>query len=99
MNSNSVRGISPAESLGVYAIYDSLVGRYSSLTTDESDDVAIRNFVHAVKSTPNSLLSTHPEHFSLCRVGTFRMKTGVLVDGDAVIKLLSAADVLSGGSV
>lgn len=54
---------------GVYAIRDALTG-YLSPTCDDTDQVAVRNFEHAVLNS-GSLLLSHPQHYTLYRIAWF----------------------------
>lgn len=62
--------------MGVYAMRDNLSG-FMAPTVEVNDAVAMRNFEHAVLSG-DSLLSSHPEDYSLCCIGTYDTETGYL---------------------
>lgn len=59
---------------GMYAIKDAK-STYMAPTADLNDACAIRNFEHAVRQ-PNSLLASHPNDYSLFKVGTFDNVSG-----------------------
>lgn len=79
------------------AVAESIVGPLMVLP---SDAVARRTFQDAVTSERSSL-SQHPQDFSLHRIGSFDLKTGViesvpvssstvLISGDMIVDILSA---------
>lgn len=61
----------------VYAIRDIHTG-FMTPTVDQNDQSAIRNFRHGVMQSA-SLMNSHPEHFSLCRIGEYDTETAELV--------------------
>lgn len=61
---------------GIYVIRDVHTGFFSP-TADVNDQTAIRNFEHAV-SQGQSLMFTHPEDYSLYKIGEFDSDTGEL---------------------
>lgn len=61
---------------GIYAIRDVHTG-FLSPAADLNDQTAIRNFEHAV-SQSQSLMFSHPEHYSLYKIGEFDSDTGEL---------------------
>lgn len=61
----------------VYAIRDVHTG-FMSPTVDQNDATATRNFRHACLDS-SSLFKSHPEHFSLYRIGEFDTETGSIV--------------------
>lgn len=67
----------------VYSIRDSLTG-FLSITLDQNDASAMRNFRHAMTNT-SSLMHTHPKDYDLYRLGTFDTETGVISDIDKVM--------------
>lgn len=77
--------------LGIYSIKDALTG-YMNVTLEQNDASAIRNFEHAVTRV-DSLFFSHPEHYSLYRVGTFDTTHGIadIMDGAPIA---SASDIL-----
>lgn len=64
--------------LSVYAMRDALSG-FLTPTFEVNDQVAERNFVHAVTNAGlDSILSSHFDQFSLYRLGTFDSDSGAL---------------------
>lgn len=78
--------------LGVYSIRDSLTG-FMNVTLEQNDASAIRNFEHAVTRV-DSLFYSHPEHYSLFKIGEFDTQHGFIDGIDSVI-LCVASDILS----
>lgn len=62
--------------LGVYAIRDRYTG-FLQPTFEQNDQVALRNFEHAVLQG-GSLLSSHSQDYDLCKIGQFNSDTGFL---------------------
>ena len=62
---------------GVYAIYDSASGVFTSPTVDISDGSAVRNFQQAIANA-GSIMNFKPDDFSLYQIGTFDVETGSL---------------------
>lgn len=58
----------------VYAIRDVHTG-FLSPTVDQNDQSAIRNFAHAVMQS-QSLMNSHPEHYSLYCIGEYESDSG-----------------------
>lgn len=65
---------------------------YMPCTPDRNDACAVRNFEHAVRQ-PDSLLASHPNDYSLFRVGQFDDETGVVVP-EAPVLLCDASACL-----
>lgn len=63
--------------LPVYAIRD-VRSTFTGLTVDTNDATAARNFAHAVMQV-GSIMNSHPQDFSLYRLGEFDTDTGVLI--------------------
>lgn len=63
--------------LPVYAIRD-VRSTFTGLTVDTNDATAVRNFAHAVMQV-GSIMNSHPQDFSLYRLGEFDTDTGVLI--------------------
>lgn len=61
--------------LGMYAIKDAKTG-FMTPTVDANDASALRNFEHAVHQT-DSLLYSHPNDFTLCKLASFDTDAGV----------------------
>lgn len=60
---------------GMYAIKDAKTG-FMTPTVDANDATALRNFEHAVNQ-PDSLLNSHPNDFTLCKLASFDTDVGV----------------------
>lgn len=63
--------------LGVYSIRDAKVG-FLNPTFEISDDVAMRNFAHAVTHS-DSILKSSSKDFSLWKIGLFDSNSGELI--------------------
>lgn len=62
----------------IYAMRDALTG-FMTPVFEVNDQVAIRNFAVAVHSAgSNSALSTHMQHFSLYRIGSYDHASGAI---------------------
>lgn len=83
--------------LNVYSVRDALTG-YMSPTFEVSDPVAMRNFEYAVRNT-ESLLGSHPEHYSLFKIGTYDSDTGVLNSLNPQEFICDAMMALKGGEI
>lgn len=77
---------------GIYAIKDAK-SCFMPCTVDTNDATAIRNFEHAVRQ-PGSLLASHPNDFTLFRVGTYDDATGSVTASLAPEMLCDAAQCL-----
>lgn len=62
----------------VYSIYDRRAGQYLTPTFEQSDPVAVRNFVHAVM-TSGTILTSHRSDFDLFQIGSFDSDSGELL--------------------
>nr|DAU11981.1 MAG TPA: DNA binding protein [Microviridae sp.] len=60
---------------GLYSIKDAKTG-FMTPTVDQNDLSALRNFEHAVNRS-DSLLNSHPNDFTLCRLASFDTDSGV----------------------
>lgn len=60
---------------GMYSIKDAKTG-FMTPTVDANDASALRNFEHAVNQ-PDSLLNSHPNDFTLCKLASFDTDAGV----------------------
>lgn len=60
---------------GLYSIKDAKTG-FMTPTIDQNDLSALRNFEHAVNRS-DSLLNSHPNDFTLCRLASFDTDSGV----------------------
>lgn len=61
---------------GIYSIKDAK-SSFMPCTVDTNDATAIRNFENAVRQ-PGSLLASHPNDFSLFKLGTYDDTSGSL---------------------
>lgn len=61
----------------IYMVFDDKVKGFSMPFASASDAAAVRTFGDAVKQE-GSLLSRHPEDFSLCRICDFDDGTGLV---------------------
>lgn len=77
--------------LGVYTIKDKKVG-YLNPTFEQNDEVAARNFVHAVQ-TSGTILTSHREDFALYRLGMFDTQVGRFTLGDVPELVIDGGDV------
>lgn len=81
---------------GVYSMRDSKTG-FMSVTLDQNDDAAARNFSHAVL-TSDGILRTHAEDFSLYRLGSFDTDSGLLSPETVPVHVLSGTQALHSSS-
>uniref|UniRef100_A0AAU8B154 Nonstructural protein n=1 Tax=Dulem virus 119 TaxID=3145596 RepID=A0AAU8B154_9VIRU len=79
---------------GIYSIRDVCSG-YLPITLDISDAVAERNFEHACVSTKDSLFFTHPDDYSLMKLGTFDSEHGTFDLLPHPKRLLCASDCIA----
>ena len=77
---------------GLYAIKDAK-STYMPCNADLNDGCAIRNFEHAVRQ-PDSLLRSHPNDYSLFKVGTYDNVGGYIEPIDPPVMLCDAAQCL-----
>lgn len=77
---------------GIYAIKDAK-SSFMPCTVDTNDATAIRNFENAVRQ-PGSLLASHPNDFSLFKLGTYEDTCGFLNPVDSPKLLCDAAQCL-----
>lgn len=61
---------------GIYCIRDSKTG-FLTPTADQNDQTAMRNFAHA-SMQKDTLFFSHPQDYSLFRVGTFDSESGII---------------------
>lgn len=61
--------------LGMYAIKDAKTG-FMTPTVDANDASALRNFEHAIYQH-DSLLNSHPNDFTLCKLASFDTDLGI----------------------
>lgn len=79
----------------VFAVYDNKIGTYAQPFFSQTISAAKRSFVDAA-SDPSTLLSKHPEDFSLFHLGEFDDSTGFLDPLTAPENLGLAASYLKG---
>ena len=61
---------------GIYTIRDEASQLYMSLQTNETEQLAIRNFDYALQS--NEMMKFQPQDFSLWCIGSYDDVTGVI---------------------
>lgn len=62
----------------LYSVYDQVAGTYSNPVTARNDAVAARLFVHSVSTEGESLVKSHPDDYSLVRIGSFDEVDGLV---------------------
>lgn len=77
---------------GLYSMRDAKTG-FMSITLDQNDDSAARNFSHAV-NTSDGILRTHAEDFSLYRLGAFDTDSGSITVESVPVHILSGTQAL-----
>lgn len=77
---------------GVYAIRDAHTG-FLTPTFEQNDQVAMRNFAHAV-TRGDSVLQSSAKDFDLYRLGSFDASDGTFICGDLPAHLVSAVSLL-----
>lgn len=65
----------------VYAVYDSAIKSFMAPFFMQTDGQAIRAFSDTVNAVPPTLVSKHPEQFTLYNLGTFDDESGELTPG------------------
>lgn len=83
--SNAVKGMV----FDVFAIRDVKSG-FLTPTIEQNGDMAIRNFHHACLNA-QSLFYTHPEDYSLYRIGTYDVETGTIEPAVPIVHLVDAS--------
>lgn len=78
---------------GVYSIRDVRTG-FLSPTIEVNDQVAMRNFSHAVQRS-DSLLHSFPGEYDIYKIGTFDSESGQLVPIMPQEFLCSASSILT----
>lgn len=81
---------------GVYSMRDSKTG-FTSLSLDQNDDSAIRNFIHAL-TVSDGLFQTFPQDFALFRLASFDTDSGKLTPEPLPFQLLDGSQVRRKGS-
>lgn len=76
----------------LYAIKDAK-SRFMPCNVDVNDGCAIRNFEHAVRQ-PDSLLRSHPNDYSLFKVGSYEDVCGTVEPISPPVLLCDAAQCL-----
>lgn len=77
--------------INVYAMKDARLG-WLQPTFEPNDEVAFRNFEHAVQ-TSGTIMTSHKTDFSLYKIGTFDTESGLInscipefiVGGDSIV--------------
>lgn len=64
--------------LNAYAIFDTAAVAYLQPFFMHNDDLAVRAFRDNVNADTDSVISLHPEQFTLFKIGTFDDKSGTL---------------------
>lgn len=75
----------------IYAVRDSRVGTFAPPCLFENDSVAIRAFGDMVKGDKGTLISLHPEDFTLVAIGAFDVENGQIIQSVEDIKVLATA--------
>lgn len=78
----------------IYSIRDVYTG-FLNPTFEVSDAVARRNFEHAVAAAPESLFTSHPDDYSLYRIGEFDTDTGLLYPLSVPELVIDARSILN----
>lgn len=84
--------------LGIYAIYDKQSKVYSSISTFNTDGVAMRFYADQLRSKDvgfGSVLAAHPDDFSLYRFGGFDELTGTVVSDLEPLKICEFSSLVS----
>lgn len=76
----------------LYVVYDSKSETYTAPTLNPARGQAIRSFSDAVNGE-KTVLSTHPEDFTLFEIGEFDIYTGALTVYDAKVAVVNGIDV------
>lgn len=63
----------------LYSLFDRKLLQFGGIVVDVNDFACQRALLDAVRSSPDSLMSMHPEDFDLYYLGTFEEELGVLV--------------------
>lgn len=75
----------------VYSLRDRKVGFLSPVLA-ANDDLAMRDLQNSLRRGTGTLIDTHPEDFSLYRIGEFNPDTGIL---DPVVPPIVVCEVTS----
>lgn len=78
--------------LGVYCINDKKVG-FMNPTFEQNDEVAARNFVHAVQNS-GTILTSHREDFDLYYLGMFDTLTARFTFIDVPRLVINGGDIV-----
>lgn len=63
----------------LYSLFDRKLLQFGGIVVDVNDFAVQRGLLDAVRASPDSLMSKHPEDFDLYYLGTFDEDLGVLV--------------------
>lgn len=77
--------------INVYAIKDNRMG-FLSPTFEDNDEVAYRNFAHAVQ-TSGSILTSHKQDFALYKIGYYETDRGLLTPVNPEL-IIDGGDIL-----
>lgn len=77
----------------LYVIYDSASGHYTVPMAQDNDTVAIRGFVNEGMKE-GSVWNSHPQDFTLYRVGTYYLNTGEIIASQTPEKVCNLADYI-----
>jgi len=78
----------------LYVLHDIKSETYTAPTLNPARGQAIRSFADAVNDTKNqSVLSTHPEDFTLFEIGEYDIKTGTITLYDSKVAVANGLDV------
>lgn len=80
--------------VNVYSIKDEKVS-FTSLTTNRNDASARRDFAMDVNNPQMRMLNFSPSDFSLYRIGTFDIETGILEPCSPLVQICTGREVLN----
>lgn len=80
---------------GLYSLYDVKAGVYNSPVLFRNDDEALRVMSDSLSSSNMSLVSSHPEDFSLFRIGHFDDETGEILLPAKICKVCDVCSLVS----
>lgn len=82
--------------MSIYSIRDKLTG-YLTPTFEPNDQVAMRNFAHAIQHT-DTLLHTHPGDYDLYCLGTLDSEDGTIMPISPQLVCSGSSFSLKGGA-
>lgn len=78
--------------MNVYAVLDAKIGSYGNLFLDFTDESAIRGFTDGVNNAdPQNKWYSHPEDFTMYRLGDFDQATGTLKAVSPIVSLVNGS--------